>query len=75
MLRRNTDLIQDVETRLAVEHILQEGFGNPIALSAVPTATIPLLEANSWGMYNGIIYIRRADTIYVVTPSSTITVT
>jgi hypothetical protein len=80
MLKRNTQLLKDEETRLAVEFIQEESLGKAIELSAVPTTTSPLLNDGEWGVYKclgggGIIYFRTGMTIYVVTPSSAITVT
>lgn len=75
MLKRNTDVIIDVETKAAIEFILEEGLGKAIELDAVPTATVPLLSADEWGIYSGILYFRKANIVYVVAPSSTITVT
>ena len=73
--KRPTGDIKDELIRLHVEAIQEEGFGNVIALTAVPTATVPLLEDNQWGEYNNILYQRIRDTIFVFTPGSTITVT
>lgn len=75
MINRPTDRIQDEDVRLAIDYILQEGLGNAIELAAVPTATEPLLQANEWGYYSGVLYFRMGQTIFVITPSSTITVT
>lgn len=47
----------------------------PLALEAVPTAAVPLLDDNEEGVYGGVLYKRVGATIYVITPSSTITIT
>ena len=75
MLSRNTGLVPDSVTREMFNHVLDEGLGNAILLSAAPTATAPLLSANEWGVYGGKLYFRIAQTIYEVTPSATITIT
>ena len=75
MLRRNTDVIKDTDTRLAIEHILQEGMGKAIALSAAPSATVPLLDADEIGIYANKIYIRKNQTIYRLDPGAVITIT
>lgn len=75
MLKRNTELIKDDETRLALNFIQEEALGKAIELSAVPTATIPLLEDDTIGVFADVIYIRKGMKIYVITPSSVITIT
>jgi len=62
------------EIRNALEFIQENALGKGIELSAVPTATSPLLQDGEWGVYAGLIYFRVGMTIYVNTPSSTITV-
>ena len=74
MIKRNTELIQDKETREAFEFMQENALGTAITLSAVPTADVPLIQANEWGVYAGVLYFRVENTIYVVTPSSTIAV-
>ena len=67
---------QDIEneiTRQHIESLQEESMQN--TLKAVPTATVPLLEDNTRGVYDGVLYERKGSTIYVVTPSSTITIT
>ena len=69
---------QDIEneiTRQHIESLQEESMQNTITLKAVPTATVPLLEDNTRGVYDGVLYERKGSTIYVVTPSSTITIT
>ena len=75
MLSKNTSVIKDEETRQMADFILGQGLGNAIELEAVPTATAPLLEDNEWGTYSSIVYFRVSNTIYVITPSSTIPIT
>ena len=75
MKNYNIELVKDTETRNVLQHILQEGMGNIITLSAVPTATVPLLSPDEIGVYSNVLYVRKESTIYVITPSSTITVT
>ena len=66
--------IQDEIMRSHIEDI-QAGFQeNVVLLEAVPTADEPLLEDNEVGAYGGLYYRRTGDTIYVITPSSSITV-
>jgi hypothetical protein len=62
------------EIRNALDFIQENALGKAIELSAVPTATEPLLQDGEWGVYAGLIYYRVSMTIYVITPSSTITV-
>lgn len=75
MLKRNTELIKDEEIRLAIKFIQEEALGKIIELSAVPVPTVPLLEDDTIGRYLNIIYIRKGMKVYVVTPSSVITIT
>ena len=68
----------DIEDRILREHIesLQsESQGNIIELSAAPTASVPLLEADEIGIYNNTLYQRKENTIYVYNSDSQITVT
>ena len=74
MLPKSTNLIQDAEVKDHIDFIHQEAQGKPIILSTAPTAAVPLLNADEWGVYGGLLYIRKANIIYVITPSSTITV-
>ena len=77
MVNRPTDKIQDTDTRLGVESLQQEKMPNPIEdeLSAAPTASDPLLNANEWGFYGSELYLRIGNTIFKMTADSTITVT
>ena len=75
MLKKNLELIKDNETRLAVEFLQENAIGKAIELSAVPTAAAPLLKDNEIGYYSNIVYFRIENKIYVITPSSVITIT
>lgn len=43
------------------QHIFDNGFGNPIILSGVPTAA--QMKANTWGVYSGNLYLKTGDNI------------
>jgi hypothetical protein len=75
MLKQNLDLVEDKNTREALKFVHQEGFGNPIVLGSAPTADEPLLAANEWGIHSDTVYIRVGQTIYVISPDSTISIT
>ena len=76
MLQLPYNQITDDNIRSQLEHIYQNAQGVVIILSAVPTATEPLLSANEWGVYSNVLYYRISNaTILAFTPSSTITVT
>lgn len=75
MIPKPLDKIQDVELRDVLSHIQEEGSGQYLLLTAVPTATVPLLSEGERGIYSNKIYIRRNGLIQVITPSSTITIT
>lgn len=75
MVQRATGDIDNNILKDHVESLQQEKQENIIILSAAPTATEPLLEDNQHGVFGGVKYERKANTIYVYTPSSTITIT
>ena len=75
MEEKAVDFVKDKETQDLFRHIFDKSMGTVIELDAVPTATAPLLEPNQWGFYSGVLYHRSENIIYVITPSSTITVT
>ena len=75
MIKKPLDKIKDDDTREALDFIQEEVQGNPLELSAAPTATAPLLENFETGIYNNVLYLRKGSTILVFTPGSTITIT
>ncbi len=75
MLKRNIESIKDDETREAIKFIQEEALGKIIELSAIPTATEPLLEADTTGRYLDKIYVRKGMKIYRIDPASIITIT
>lgn len=75
MIKKPLDDVKEINLREHLQFIQEEAAGNALELSAAPTATEPLLEDGEAGVYGGLIYSRIGDTIYVVTPSSTISVT
>jgi hypothetical protein len=75
MLNKPTDRIKDSDVKDHLDFLYENSFGNPIDLSAAPTAGTPLLEDSQLGIFAGILYLRKDMTIYVITPSSTITIT
>lgn len=75
MLIRPTGDIKDDTTRQHIEHLQAEAQGNIIILSAVPTASAPLLQAGEIGQYGTSFYCRVGEVIYVFASSSQITIT
>ena len=75
MITKPTDRIKDIDIKEHVDFIYAEALGNIIELGAIPTAVAPLLSDNEIGRYSGILYFRKGVSIYVVTPSSVITIT
>ena len=75
MIKKPLDDVKEINLREHLKHLQEESKGRDLELSAAPTADDPLLEDGEAGVYGGIIYSRIGDTIYVVTPSSTITIT
>jgi len=43
------------------DHIFQNGFGNPIILSGIPTAL--QMKAGSWGIYGANLYIKFGNNV------------
>lgn len=70
---RELNEVSDWERKI-FDQIFENAFGNPIKLSAAPTASEPLLEDNTWGIYSNTLYLRNGGTILVFSPSSTITI-
>lgn len=75
MLIKPTGDIKDENIRTHIEHLQAEAQGNIIILSAAPTASAPLLQANEWGQYGNSFYCRVGQVIYVFASSSQITIT
>ena len=75
MIVKTLDKIKDEDLRIILQEIVEEGSGQYLTLSGVPTASAPLLSDGERGIFNNIIYIRRNGLIQVITPSSTITIT
>jgi hypothetical protein len=75
MIPSKIDAIQDEVTRKAIEDVHSGAQGVSLELDAAPTATAPVLQDNERGIYSGALYERKGNTIYVFTPSSTITIT
>ena len=73
--KRPTDSIENNEVREQIIELQEGSFSNPITLNAVPTAAVPLIEADQWGTNSNVLYLRKDDVIFVFTPGSTITVT
>lgn len=69
------DRIADEGLREQLRELEENSLSNVIQLEKAPTAAEPLLEDTTIGEYNGVIYWRVENTILVITPSSTITVT
>ena len=63
MLRKDTNLIKDVETQGLFEHILQEGMGNPVTLESAPTTAGAELATNEWGFYGDDLYVNLNGTV------------
>lgn len=74
MIPTKVDAIQDEVTRKALENVHEGAQGVSLELDAAPTATSPILQDNERGIYSGALYERKGKTIYVFTPSSTITI-
>ncbi len=75
MVKKPTLDIPDEVTRLHVESLQEETQQNVIELSAAPTAAAPLLQDREIGSYSNILYMRVSSKIFVITPSSIITIT
>lgn len=75
MLEKPTNEVIDRITRDHLEHIYQSAQGKVLELSAVPTATAPLLSDGERGVYANVLYERVGNNINVITPTSTIVVT
>ena len=75
MLPKPSEVFKDKDQQEIIEHIFQEGQGKIIDLSAAPTASAPLLDADEVGKFEDKIYWRRGEKIYEITPSTTITIT
>lgn len=75
MVKETFGNIKDDDTRTSFE-FLQEALQQKDLpeLSAAPTTTEPLLEANEAGWYGDKMYKRIAGTVYEFTPSDTIVV-
>ena len=73
--KRPLDGVKDSETREQIKEIQEEATGKVLELSAAPTASVPLIQDGERGVYSGVLYSRVSNTIYVFTPSSTISVT
>jgi len=74
MLVKPVTHLQDEETRNHIEWIYEQAQGKVISLSAAPTATVPLLEADEVGKYGNDIYWRIGNTILKFSSDSQITV-
>jgi len=75
MVRRQTDDLKDDAVREHVESLQQEQQAIPLELAAVPTESAPLLEDSEEGTFESVLYKRVGNTIYVITPGSTIDIT
>lgn len=75
MIKRPLDNIKDIDIRETLQHLQEETTGRVLTLSAAPTAAIPLLDDNDWGINSDVLYHRVGAKIYAFTPSSTITIT
>ncbi len=69
------DRIKDAEVREQIKELQEEALGNIIQLEKAPTASAPLIEANTIGEFEDKLYFRIGQTILVFTTSSTITIT
>jgi hypothetical protein len=75
MLRKPTNEITDENVRSHLEFIQEEGQGKIIILSAAPTASEPLLDANEIGSYGNDIYWRIGQVIHKFSSDTQITIT
>jgi len=76
MIPKPTDKIKDFDTRDMFDYLLLEGTGQYLILSAVPTATAPLLQDGERGIDpSDDIWIRRNSKLYQITPTSVTAIT
>jgi len=73
--KRPTGDIENENTRLHIESVQEEAIGNPIILSAAPTATAPLLSANEVGQNGSDIFIRVGQKLFKLTAADVIDIT
>lgn len=74
MVKRSTGDIEDKLIKDHFDNINDEFAQNAIELESAPTATEPLLEDNTNGIYNNSLYIRKGSTIYVFSSDSQISI-
>ena len=75
MIEKDLRNVQDQETQKMFKHVFENAQGSVMSLTGTPAADVPLLKSGEMGVYGGFLYSRTGNTIYVFTPSSTITVT
>ena len=76
MIGKPLDKIADVELRDVLTHIIEEGSGQYLVLTGVPTAASPLLSDGERGIdTSGDIWIRRNGMLYKITPTASLTIT
>jgi len=51
--------VKDKDTQQSLDHIIQNGMGNPIIFKTAPTKAT--MKANTWGLFGDDIYIRGAN--------------
>lgn len=60
-MERYNKRIEDKNLNDITDFIFNNAFGNPIILSAVPTAA--QMKANTWGKFGTNIYVKFADNV------------
>ena len=75
MERKDLSFIKDKDTLDLIQHIFENGQGTVLILESAPTAALPVLSENQWGIYNDILYHRSNGKIYVYTAGSVLTIT
>ena len=69
------DRIADEGLREQLRELSENSLSNVIQLEKAPTSENPLLEDNTIGEFEDVLYWRVENTILVFTPGSTITIT